>query len=61
MSTPAPPPLPPAAFSLKRRLSPAEDAASMLAPPRDEDKVALVFEDGTRVEGISFGARRSVA
>ena len=42
----------------KRRLESADDAG-LLVP--DGEKAALIFEDGSRVEGISFGAHRSVA
>jgi hypothetical protein len=43
---------------VKRRLD-GFDEAGLLTP--DTERAALVFQDGTRVEGISFGARCSVA
>ena len=43
---------------LKRRLD-GFDEAGLLVP--DGEKAALVFQDGTRIEGISFGAKVSVA
>ena len=43
---------------IKRRLD-GFDEAGLLTP--DTERAALVFQDGTRVEGISFGARCSVA